>query len=398
MFTIATEGEDDAEIDIAPALEGLQPSDAIMFPVLAGITLSGLYLLIKWLEDPALLNKILGYYFSTIGVVGVGKLLADILNVVASIFAPTVRTQISQSALFKCYIHGIISVKSKIQLQTIIGMLFGLLAIITYNATGKPWPLTNLMGWALCYGTLQLMSPTTFWTGSLVLAGLFVYDITMVFYTPLMVTVATKLDVPIKLVFPGPGRGSMLGLGDVVLPGIMIALALRFDLYLHYLRKSAVTLPASPSPAVVTKAPYIEATGSWGDIFWGRPPSSLDGSRFRKTYFWASVIGYVVGMLMTLVVLQVFNHAQPALLYLVPGVVGALWGTALVRGEIGLMWAYTEDGSLNEQDTPKKTEEKEKTGPKEAKPLQELAANDPDAQYFFHVALLRPAQKQRAPK
>jgi hypothetical protein len=27
------------------------------------------------------------------------------------------------------------------------------------------------------------MSPTTFWTGSMVLAGLFVYDIVMVFYT-----------------------------------------------------------------------------------------------------------------------------------------------------------------------------------------------------------------------
>ena len=74
------------------------------------------------------------------------------------------------------------------------------------------------------------MSPTTFWTGSLVLAGLFVYDIVMVFYTyvnlfntfvdtkssssPMMITVATKLEAPIKLVFPGPGRGSMLGLGD----------------------------------------------------------------------------------------------------------------------------------------------------------------------------------------
>ena len=41
----------------------------------------------------------------------------------------------------------------------------------------------NLIGFGFCYGTLQLMSPTTFWTGSLILGGLFIYDIIMVFYT-----------------------------------------------------------------------------------------------------------------------------------------------------------------------------------------------------------------------
>jgi minor histocompatibility antigen H13 len=103
----------------------------------------------------------------------------------------------------------------------------------------KAWYLANLLAFGFCYGTIQLMSPTTFWTGSLVLMGLFVYDVVMMFYTPMMISVATKIDAPIKLVFPGPGRGSFLGLGDVFLPGIMIAIALLFDLYLHYLRKQS---------------------------------------------------------------------------------------------------------------------------------------------------------------
>jgi minor histocompatibility antigen H13 len=368
-----------------------------MFPILAGITLSGLYFIIKWLEDPALLNKILGYYFSTLGVVGVGKLLADALNVATSILAPSIRAQITKSALFKCYIHMVISAKTKIQYQTMIGMVFGVIAISAYNFLAKPWWLTNLIGWGFCYGTLQLMSPTTFWTGSLVLAGLFIYDITMVFYTPLMVTVATSLDVPIKLVFPGPGRGSMLGLGDVVLPGIMMALALRFDLYLHYLRKSALTLPSSPSPAVLTKAPYIEATGSWGDIFWRRTPSSLDGSRFNKTYFYASVIGYIIGMFTTLVILQIFNHAQPALLYLVPGVLIALWGTALVKGDLAIMWGYTEDGSLgNEEKQDDKVTNTQAEGENRTDaPAAEvsLPKEEDNSQYFFHISLARPRHR-----
>lgn len=211
------------------------------------------------------------------------------------------------------------------------------------------------MGFGFCYGTLQLMSPTTFWTGTLVLSGLFIYDIVMVFYTPLMITVATSLEVPIKLVFPGPKRGSMLGLGDVVLPGIMMALALRFDLYLHYLRKQRTTSkptipPRAIEPDTIVRAPYVEATGQWGERFWTRRTKKedadtvADGARFSKVYFKASLVGYVLAMLVTLVVMNVFNHAQPALLYLVPGVLTALWGTALVRREVGLMWEYSEDG------------------------------------------------------
>jgi minor histocompatibility antigen H13 len=45
--------------------------------------------------------------------------------------------------------------------------------------------------------------------------------------------------------------------------------------------------------------------------------------------------------------LLIFKRGQPALLYLVPGVLGSLWFTGLVRGEIKQMWKYTEDGSLD---------------------------------------------------
>jgi minor histocompatibility antigen H13 len=271
-----TEDEDDDEIVVEPTVEVLTPSDAIMFPVLAGITLGGLYLLIKWLKDPALLNKILGWYFSALGVFGVGKLAADALKVGTTFIFPEVwsskmrtyyfetlflrqaagwisrdqilvqgkivdgitnpfpgrflsnikfsesmtkriwafRSLLKNHWIFRGYLHNVFSVTSKVQIQDITGFMFGIAAIALYNTWGKVWFLTNLIGFGFCYGTLQLMSPTTFWTGSLVLGGLFIYDITMVFYTPLMVTVATTLDVPIKLVFPGTvgKRGSMLGL------------------------------------------------------------------------------------------------------------------------------------------------------------------------------------------
>lgn len=223
--------------------------------------------------------------------------------------------------------------------------------------------------------------------------GIKQYLLTVIF-SPMMVTVAKSLDVPIKLVFPRPtpegaktASHAMLGLGDIVLPGIMIGLALRFDLYLFYLRQQR-RLPA-PDPsdekeenakAVVVKPKYFSLAGRWSDHFWthsllGRPlfATSSPETRtvhespftFPKPYFTAAMVGYVSGMLATLGVMQIWNHAQPALLYLVPGVLGSLWGTALMRGEIKDMWNFSEaeeeeaaegqKASGDKEDEPKRT-------------------------------------------
>ncbi len=224
-----------------------------------------------------------------------------------------------------------------------------------------------------------------------------------------MVTVAKSLDVPIKLMFPRPAptedpaaaaSHAMLGLGDVVLPGIMIGLALRFDLYLFYLRRQKRAPGASTITEDVTEKPkYYSFAGRWSDHFWshsltGRPlwtASEVDESTsekpftFPKTYFKASLIGYVLGLLATLGVMMVWNHAQPALLYLVPGVLGSLWLTALVRGEMSLMWSYTEDVE-DETNKEKKAEAENdsKLSDKAAKTLQgkdELGADGTSAKH-----------------
>lgn len=194
-----------------------------------------------------------------------------------------------------------------------------------------------------------------------------------------MVTVAKSLDVPIKLMFPRPGPSddpsgasshAMLGLGDVVLPGIMIGLALRFDLYLFYLRQQKRTPSVVPGgKETVQKLRYFSLAGHWSDYFWthslaGRPlwtpktakNNTLVPFTFPKTYFRAGLVGYLLGLLATLGVMMVWNHAQPALLYLVPGVLGSLWLTALIRGEINLMWEYTEE--VEEEETAKSTADK----------------------------------------
>ena len=166
----------------------------------------------------------------------------------------------------------------------------------------------------------------------------------------------------------------------VVLPGIMMALALRFDLYLHYLKSTQAPVGSGS----VKNTPYVEATGKWGERYWTwgakGETTVADGTRFKKVYFKASMIGYVVGLITTLIVLNIFQHGQPALFYLVPAVLGSLWGTALVRGDLGLMWGYTEDGSLDQV-------EKEKSDPKNEPSKED---KDEHAQHVFLFSLTAP--------
>ena len=428
-----SDDDEDTPDEQVQKMEGLSPSDAIMFPLLAGSTLAALYFLIKWLNDPVMLNKILNWYFSVFGILSVARLLTDIMGVATSFVFPArysekgvvwvvksrqrvampksshghddavrrsplpgllsrvalpssiqdaiwrLRELPSQKVTVRAYVRSIIETNFSVGSQGLIGLLLATLAGGYFNLVAKPWWLTNLLGFGFSYSALQYMSPTTFWTATLILSSLFFYDIYFVFFTPMMVTVATKLDIPIKLLFPRPAAPgadpmkpalSMLGLGDVVLPGIMIGLALRFDLYLFYLRKQTRQAPVKnlkengltevsikdikPTEELM-KAQWRTATGGWGERLWlGSAGISSggneEGGAFPKPYFHASLFGYVLGMLCTLGVMHVFGHAQPALLYLVPGVLGSLWGTALIKGDVRTVWEYTE---ALEDDDPK---------------------------------------------
>ena len=418
-------------------MEGLSPSDALLYPLMLGSLLAGLYFLLKWMDDPTVLNKILNWYLTTFGTFATSRLLADAANVGASFLFPDrfddkastwvidapkkearsgtgarsyplpslagiylpaqteaflwkARGLVRQPFLaFDIYVRGMLDESASVYLVDVASTVVALGVGLWFNLVSRPWWMTNLLSFGFGYQALQLVSPTTFWTGTLVLTSLFFYDIYFVFFTPMMIHVATKLDIPVKFLFPRPSSGmadskkqdlAMLGLGDIVLPGIMMALALRFDLYMHYLKKKRPDTesdPDGPSNAsdVVKregstetaveeakrdtkpqKAAYKTATGGWGERFWTRSRSGGDdGGVFPRPYFNASVCGYIAGLLCTLAVMHVFKRGQPALLYLVPGVLSSLWGTAWARGEQNAMWTYTEDVGENQSAEKQKT-------------------------------------------
>lgn len=66
----------------------------------------------------------------------------------------------------------------------------------------------------------------------IILWGLFFYDCFWVFKTDVMVAVAKSLNSPIKLMFPlGPelAKFSILGLGDMIIPGCYVAQCIKYD-------------------------------------------------------------------------------------------------------------------------------------------------------------------------
>lgn len=433
--------DDDEPEEQEQTMEGLGPIDALLLPLLAAFSLTSLYFLMKWLGDPTLLNKILNWYFAFFGVWALARMIKDSMCIFTSFVLPethekefnnseiakqgesklTSSTLVEQNSLMskpssapsfsskvtnamrslgklpsqqlvvRVYIHKMAQGQFKIGPQDVTSLFLAVVASLYFNIIDKPWWMTNLFGFALAYNALQVMSPTTSWTGTLVLGGLFVYDIYFVFFTPVMVTVATQLEIPAKLLFPWPRRPtddptkqhlSMLGLGDIILPGMMIGFALRFDLYLFYLRKQTqrtINDPKSTADSAndsaseeavgskVTKAMWHPATGGWGERFWTSKNVILSSKKFQgvlfpKTYFRASFIGYVFGMLCTMGVMNIYGQAQPALLYLVPGVLGCLWGTALLKGDIKTLWAFDESENGQEQTTASKSEKQDSAG------------------------------------
>lgn len=76
-------------------------------------------------------------------------------------------------------------------------------------------------------------------------------------------------------------------------------------------------------------------------------------NKANKTYFWACVVGYLIAILTTVVVMIIFEHGQPALLYLVPGCLFSVLITALIKGETAYVWSFSEETFLAKVDEKK---------------------------------------------
>jgi len=281
--------------------ETITSRDAARFPIIASCTLFGLYLFFKVFSQEYI-NLLLSVYFFVLGVLALSHTMSPLM---ASIFPASFPNKQFQLL----FTQG--SGESKEEIVNYEFDTKNLVCLVISSVVGvwylfkKHWIANNLFGLAFALNGVELLHLNNVSTGCILLGGLFVYDVFWVFGTNVMVTVAKSFEAPIKLVFPqdllekglGASNFAMLGLGDIVIPGIFIALLLRFDVSLK---------------------------------------------KNSRTYFYSSFLAYIFGLGLTIFVMHTFKHAQPALLYLVPACVGFPVIVALLKGELTEMFRYEE--------------------------------------------------------
>ena len=204
--------------------EKMELSDAVSFPVYASIALISLYFLYNTLPKD-LLNNLFKVNFCVLGF----SILFPFIQSRIPIFFPVVPEK--KYGEIKKTIGGI-DIHVDLSTHSFIGMALAGLIVVMYFVTNN-WSFNNILGLSFTVAGIKLIRIPNFKYALAMLWLLFVYDIVWVFKTDVMVTVARSFDAPIKLLFPiGSAREkfSLLGLGDMVLPGICIALLLKFEI------------------------------------------------------------------------------------------------------------------------------------------------------------------------
>lgn len=292
--------------------EMLSANDAYKFPILGSVALFSLYLAFKYFDKDTV-NLILSFYFSLVGVFALTSSFAKVMSQFIS--NPT-------KYGFKKTFPLIGEVDCLLTQAEMVCMVFATIFAYFYFKT-KHYMLNNIFGICFCIQSIERISIGSYKIGAILLIGLFFYDIFWVFGTDVMVSVAKNFDGPIKLLFPrelptadAKGQFSLLGLGDIVIPGLFVALLLRLD-------------------AVQSKIPL---------------KSGAEMASFFKPYFFVNVVSYALGLLATVLVMYFFNAAQPALLYLVPACLGGSLAVALSRGEFSTLFAYDEEANAKAMD------------------------------------------------
>ncbi|DBB05845.1 hypothetical protein WJX82_011264 [Trebouxia sp. C0006] len=267
-------------------------------------------------------------------------------------------------------------------------------ATIDLRAGHQNFTLNNMIACLVATDILQLLGLKSFRTGAVMLAGLLLYDVFWVFGSPsvigdnVMLTVATSdiVSGPTRLLFPriagGTGEASsfpfsLLGLGDIAVPGLLACLALRYDASRAINmgaradaaaealkgafsqmdpassgRQMADTAAEAAGTAVdkVADAESDQRERSEGASTSGSPHAVVeisDAVLQQRTYFVPTMAAYVIGLGIAFGANAITKLGQPALLYLVPATFTAITLTAASRGEIGRLWKYTDNTAIS---------------------------------------------------
>lgn len=183
-----------------------------------------------------------------------------------------------------------------------------------YRDISFAWIGQDVLGICLIITVIQIVRIPNLKVGTVLLSCAFLYDIFWVFiskklfHESVMIVVARgdksgEDGIPMLLKIPrmfDPWGGySIIGFGDILLPGLLVAFSLRYDF--------------------------------------------LAQKRLRAGYFLWAMLAYGLGLLVTYVALNLMDgHGQPALLYIVPFTLGTFLMLGKKRGDLKVLWTRGE--------------------------------------------------------
>lgn len=274
--------------------------EAVKLPLFASICVLGCYFLVTtrwkaWVQIAAL------WYFAFLGVLSLKFYISSAFQpVLSAVFKAQYRTTWKlpfAKPLFIVFTWGDVC-------SYCLALILGLF----YYQT-KHWLLNNLIALVFSVHAIETTSVGSFSTATVLLSALSVYDVLWVLGTAVMTTVVRELDVPIRLLFPKvqgdvwTADFALLGLGDVIFPGLVVALAYRLDCFIAC-KKEKKGIPK---------------------------------------YFVAGLIGYFAGISGSFVAMWTLNTPQPAILYIAPAIAICLFLVACGSGEAKAIQTYKED-------------------------------------------------------
>lgn len=299
----------------------LSPKQAFAAPFTASVFLFGSYLLLKYTSID--INLILNGITTIAGTLCVKETLDPVFHTLLTMLS------LKDATLVKGAPSPDGDEKKErlpVYVSDVMSAVTALGTTCAYLAKLEPsFVFSNVIAVSLATRVLSIIRPSSFLVGAGLLTGLFFYDIFWVFGSEVMVSVATQIDTPGKLLFPrdlsqaAPGSiqypYAILGLGDVCIPGLFISLAQSMD------QRFAPDVPKQAQP-----------------------------------YFAAAVSAYTMGLGICFLVNYLTSAAQPALLYLVPALIGSSVAVAAWRGELSDVIRFSTESDLREPIPPETTD------------------------------------------
>ncbi|KAL0341047.1 UNVERIFIED_CONTAM: Signal peptide peptidase-like 1 [Sesamum radiatum] len=296
--------------DLSEASITLDRSQALMIPIMSSCSLLFMF-----------------YLFSSVSQLLTAFTAVASASALYFCLSPYIAQVKSRFSLSDPYVSRCCS-KSFTRIQSVLVLLCVAL-VVAWLVSGH-WILNNLLGISLCIAFVSHVRLPNIKICAVLLVCLFVYDVFWVFYSERffganVMLITKKLELPVKIVFPRnmlggavPGNNvsdyMMLGLGDMAIPSMLLALVLCFD---HRKSRESAT------------------------------PLDVQSSKGFK-YFWHALSGYAIGLFTALAAGILTHSPQPALLYLVPCTLGPIIILSWMKKDLAELWEGTTT-NLNEK-------------------------------------------------